>query len=432
MTTLRSWSRLMLLNRFLGNKAAILDSILEVTASRASPGDRVLDVFSGSLAVSMGYKYAGYRVTANDMNRLSETFARAYLLPADLPDIDLEALVGGKRARLLRPDSERTVEQLVGASGFGFLQDSCQRSRYTDLVTLLRHLDLADEDHLPLGMLRSDFYDHYCPDGAHSRFVSSRGVTGRRRYFTDDNARKLDLVMSIIRYWRRKEALSEHLLALCLAVTCYAVEKIANTQGTYHDFIRERWDSRAFKPLTLTPPPLDSALSGIGGHVVAREDSSEFVRRAGHHRVMYVDPPYNFRQYSAYYFLPNFICAYPDIDDLDSYFSEIRFVRGQHPSDNTSSVFCSTHRFLDAMHDLIADADIETVVLSYFTGRNHWSDFDRGRDDTGLCNLERMLRSNTFVKGSLRVTEIPRRNYASYVGYNARDVTELLLLVDKR
>ena len=422
----------MLLNRFLGNKAAILDAVLTVTASRASPGDRVLDIFSGSLAVSMGCKRAGYRVTANDLNRLSETFARAYLLPAGLPAVDLGRLVGSKRSALLRRDAERAVQQLAEAPGFSFLHDASQRSRYTDLVTLLRHLQLADEDHLPTEMLRSDFFDHYCPDGTRSGYVSSRGVSGRRRFFTDENARKLDLVMSIIRYWHREGALSEHLSALCLAITCYAVEKVANTQGTYHDFIRERWDSRAIKPLALTPPPLDDALGGNGGHAVAREDSSEFVRRAGHHRVMYVDPPYNFRQYSAYYFLPNFICAYPEIDDLDAYLSEIEFVRGQHPSNNTSSVFCSAHKFLDAMHDLIANADVETVVLSYFTGRNHWSDFDRGRDDTGLQHLTRMLRSETFVPGSLDVTEVPRRNYASYVGYRARNVTELLLQVDKR
>ena len=114
---------------------------------------------------------------------------------------------------------------------------------------------------------------------------------------------------------------------------------------------------------------------------MALEDSSSFVRNAGSHRVMYVDPPYNFRQYSAYYFLPNFICRFTDISDLDAYLSEIEFVRGQHPCEIRSSVFCSTNRFLDAIHDLIASADAETIVLSYFTGRSHWSDFDRGRDE---------------------------------------------------
>ena len=165
---------------------------------------------------------------------------------------------------------------------------------------------------------------------------------------------------------------------------------------------------------------------------MSREDSSTFVRNAGPHRVLYVDPPYNFRQYSAYYFLPNFICDYPDIVDLDTYLSEIEFVRGQHPSDITTSPFCSATRFLEAMDDLLAAADVESIILSYFTGRNHWSDFDRGRDDTGLEKLTQLLESDIFVPGSIQVIEIPRRNYASYVGYRARDVTELLLIANKR
>src|SRR5712675_2396750 len=46
-------------------------------------------------------------------------------------------------------------------------------------------------------------------------------------------------------------SLSHQMLDTCLAVVCHAVEKVANTQGTYHDFPRTTWDSRALKPLTL-------------------------------------------------------------------------------------------------------------------------------------------------------------------------------------
>ena len=422
----------MLLNRFLGNKAVILDAILDATASRVNPGDRVLDIFSGSLAVSMGYKAAGYRVTANDLNRLSETFARAYLEQSTIPLVDLHGLMGGSRVRFLRREAVRLVRGLIGQPGFMFLSDDSQCRRYIDLVALLRHLEFADEDDVPPNALRTDFYDHYCPEGRLSAYTSTRGSRGYRRFFTAENARRIDLMMSLMRYWRGERALSDHLHEVCLAVICCAVEKVANTQGTYHDFIREGWDSRALKPMALVPPPLDGVLCGVGGHRVARQDSTSFIHDAGPHRVLYVDPPYNFRQYSAYYFLPNFICSMPDIPDLDAYLSELEFVRGQHPSEITSSIFCSTGRFLDALHDLFASADVGTVVLSYFTGRNHWSDFNRGRDDTGLDKLTRLLNAEIFVPGSLTVTEIPRRNYASYGGYRARRVTELLMTADKR
>src|SRR2546426_540522 len=104
----------MLLSRYLGNKAALLDQILSVTATRCRPGDRVLDAFSGSLAVSMAYKRAGYRVSANDINPLSAAFGRAYLENCAVPSCPLDDLVSKRRARVLRDESTARMRALDG------------------------------------------------------------------------------------------------------------------------------------------------------------------------------------------------------------------------------------------------------------------------------------------------------------------------------
>lgn len=423
----------MLLNRYLGNKAALLEPILELTATKCRSGDRVLDIFAGSLAVSMAYKNAGYQVTANDVNLLTTTFGMAYLVNSSVPSFPLEELVTRSRVASLRRQADHEIEESQGREGFEFLNVSEHRSAYRDLVATLMHLQLVEEDELPARFRRSDFFDAYCPEGRFSAFRSSRGSSGRRRFLTAENARRLDLILNQIRYWRSANLLSDWAHSLALAVTCYALEKVANTQGTYHDFPRDIWDSRALKPLTLSPPPLDSVLTGCAsGHSVHQMDSVDFIERAGHHRLMYVDPPYNFRQYTAYYFLPNLVSRYPDLEDPDEYFSSLKFVRGQNPSDDYTSPFCSSRRFLDAMRGLIAAADVDSVLISYFTGRNHWSDFDSTRDDTGLNLLSELLNGDAFVKDSLQIVEVERRNYASYGGYRARRVAELLLLADKR
>ena len=62
-------------------------------------------------------------------------------------------------------------------------------------------------------------------------------------------------------------------------------------------------------------------------------DSLDWVREVPHHKVLYLDPPYNFRQYTAYYFLLNVLARYVDIDDLEAYFAGVRYVRGQNPAD---------------------------------------------------------------------------------------------------
>lgn len=420
----------MLLSRYLGNKAALLDAILDMTAKRCMTGDRVLDIFAGSLAVSMAYKAAGYSVTANDVNGLSAAFGRAYLEPTSIAEFPLDSLVSKRRAAVLRMEAQAQLRSLVGRPGFEFLDGEADRIRYRDLVATLRHLQLVEDDEIAGPYCRTDFFDAYCPEGRYSAFKSSRGSTGRRRFLTAENAHRLDLILSQLRAWRAAALLPEAAHWLCLSVTCHALEKVANTQGTYHDFPRDIWDSRAFKPLTLQPPALDGVLGGAGGHLIGNEDSSTFVSHAGHHRLMYVDPPYNFRQYTAYYFLPNVVCRYPDLEDPETYFAQLAYVRGQNPDDDFSSDFCSAGKFIPAMRSLLAQADVDSVLVSYFTGKNHWSSFDSGRDDTGLKELSTLLTSELFVADSLFVREVQRKNYASYGGYRARDVHELLLLAD--
>jgi adenine-specific DNA methylase len=422
----------MLLSRYLGNKAVLLDQILEATGTRCTPGDRVMDVFSGSLAVAMAYKRAGYRVSANDINPLSGAFGRAYLENCAVPEFPLASLMPARRVRVLRAEADARLNELDGGRGFHFLSDPSNRARYRDLVAGLLHLQFVDEEMLPQGEVRTDFFDAYCPEGRFSQFRSSRGRQGRRRFLTADNARRLDVVMNQLRSWRMNKAIPESAHWMLLAITCHALEKVANTQGTYHDFPRDTWDSRAFKPFTLIPPPLDDVLLGPGGHIVGQEDSIAFAARAGTHRLVYVDPPYNFRQYTAYYFLPNLVVNYPELESPDDYFASLAYVRGQNPADDFTSDFCRATSFIEAMRRLLKTCEAETVLVSYFTGKNHWSAFDSERSDKGLELLSSILQEDVFKPGSLTITEVPRKNYASYGGYRAREVHELLLRADKR
>lgn len=422
----------MLLSRYLGNKAVMLDHILKVTAARCVAGDRIMDAFSGSLAVSMAYKRAGYQVSANDINPLSAAFGRAYLENCSVPEFPLTDLMPMRRVHVLRAEADARLRALGETRGFAFLSDPLNRALYRDLTAGILHLQHVDEDMLRARDLRTDFFDAYCPEGRFSAFRSGRGRQGRRRFLTADNARRLDLVMSQLRSWRSRGAIPEPTHWMLLSLTCHALEKVANTQGTFHDFPRETWDSRAFKPFTLVPPPLDDVLVGPGRHIVGQEDSIAFAARAGAHRLVYVDPPYNFRQYAAYYFLPNLVVRYPDLDCPDDYFASLAYVRGQNPADDFTSDFCSATKFIGAMRKLLKSCDTESVLVSYFTGKNHWSAFDSDRSNTGLELLSALLEEDIFVPGSLRIIEVPRKNYASYGGYRAREVYELLMVADKR
>ncbi|WP_167736461.1 DNA adenine methylase [Nocardioides sp. 1609] len=421
----------------MGNKTAILTPLMDTIAKYADPGDHVVDAFSGSLAVSLGLKNSGYRVTANDINLFSAIFGDAYLIPDEPPITPLADLIPDRTATSTRPDLRREAEaivaNLVGAPGFTFLNKPVWRDRYVDYVAVLTHLQTMTADDLAPEHRRSHFFDTYCEEGANAAFVSSRGTSGRRRFLIPLNAERLDLAINQVRAWFRDDLLDTHLYSLLLAGLVRSIETVSNTQGTFHDFIRTGWDSRSLRPIQFKPLPLDDTLGGPGGHRVGREqDTIEFISDVDHHAVLYLDPPYNFRQYTAYYFLANVICRYPTMPDPDAYFADVRYVRGQNPADDFTSTLCKPRRFIDDMTTLIGRSRSDTVVVSYYTGPNHWGSFDTDPTNVGRQHLTDMLTGDLFESGTLEVVEVPRRNYASYGGFKARDVTELLMIARRR
>lgn len=420
-----------MIERFIGKKSAILKDLLAMVAGYAEPGEHVVDIFSGSMTVSLAFKQAGYRVTANDINLFSAILGQAYLLPDEPPSVDLALLVADPES--LRGEARALLHHLRRNEGYATLANPDHMASYTDTTAAILHLNKVTAADLPARERRTHFFDTYTEAGTYSAFVSSRGRKGRRRFFTPANGQKIDLVMNQLRAWRRADVLPDDAYALLLAATMRAVEKVANTQGTFHDFPREEWDSRALRPIELQAPAPDAFLGTASGHRVGRErDSLEFVSEIDPHAVLYIDPPYNFRQYTAYYFLLNVLCRYPELDDPDDYFAGVTYVRGQNPEDDFVSTFCKPARFIEDMSTLIERAAADAVVISYFTGRNHWSKFDLGPDDTGRDLLCGLLSGNLFEPGTLTIAEIDRRNYASYGGYRARQVQELLLGARKR
>lgn len=422
-----------MLARYLGNKQAIMAPLLQTVAEYCNPGDHVVDIFSGSLAVSLGLKRAGYRVTANDINLFSSTIAEAYLVPSEPPVVRIEDALPVASAAARLKEAKAITSGLVGKEGYAFLLNPDWRARYERFVALQQHLQHITYADLPQSHRRQDFFDAYCEEGSRSSFVSMRGTTGKRRFFSPANARRIDLMLNQLRFWRGAGVVDNQTHALLLSSLIRAVEKVSNTQGTYHDFPRDKWDSRALNALSLAAPMLDDVVVGVGGHSAGREqDSLEYIKSVGEHSLLYLDPPYNFRQYTAYYFLPNVICRYPDIEDLDEYFDNLAFVRGQNPDDDFTSSFCKPSSFIDDLRTMITRARCETVMISYFNGANHWSKFDSGPNDIGQTLLEELLSEDLFEPSSLAVKSVPRMNYASYGGFKARSVNELIMTAKLR
>jgi adenine-specific DNA methylase len=388
-----------LIQRYLGNKSTIADDIVTVIRRLAEPGDVVFDAFSGSLAASFAMRQAGLSVIVNDINHFSWLFATAFM--------------GGSQPFAPNGRWANTTER---RQQWHALADN--------LIAPIRVGEDID--------FRTDIFDHYCEAGTLSAFESARGRSGRRRFFSAENAVTIDRALSRLRGWWRTGQIDQRTRCVLAAMLITGVEKVSNTQGTYHDFPREFTDSRALRPLRITVPPDEIFIGPISPMIGREMDSLEFAKTAPLHRVLYLDPPYNFRQYTSYYFMLNMLSKHAEIDDLDAYFAGVEFVRGQNMVDDFKSSFCSKSAFIPSLKTLIERAQTDYVVISYFDGRNHWGSFKSDQaDSAGRETMELFLDSDLFEPGTASCIPIERLNYQSYGGFKAKTVSEFLFTARK-
>jgi adenine-specific DNA methylase len=419
------------IQRYLGNKNSIIESILKEVRSVCNQGDWVCDIFSGTLSVSMALKRNGYRVISNDINKFSYSFGVSYLVNNNIPPINFDSLqVDEKKFSVGVND---TLLNLKDKDGFSFLANRKSYLAYKKVATLLNYLNHLTTSELPKKFRNSFFFDTYTPEGKNSYFKSLRGTTGRRQFFTSENGKRIDLILNKILQWKRNDLLSEVLYSMLVSIVAESIEKISNTQGTFHDFPRDIFDSRALKKLFLRLPPLDDVLSTKQKHIVGRErDSLEFIKEVRPHKLIYIDPPYNFRQYTSYYFMLNLICDYCEMHSPKDYFSKIEFVRGQNLEKDFKSTFCQNGLFIPSMEKLITDAKTEYVLMSYFNGRNHTNNKIPRKNENGIDKIETFFKSKLFIPGSFQMKPIKRMNYQSFNGHKAQELNEYLFIAKKK
>lgn len=395
----------------------------------ADKEDLVCDIFSGSVAVAFELKKQGYRVACNDINLFSYFYGKHLIEQCSIPAIQLEDFIETADADKYKAEAELRCNDLsLNTDGFLFLNSKKNKEQYLKLLTLLLYLQNISKSQISKKFQNSFIYDTYTEEGNNSKFVSLRGTGGSRKFFTPENGKKIDNILNKIREWKLNGLLNDGYLYYTLICTLIdSVEKVSNTQGTYHDFPRDVYDSRALQKLTLRPPGFDGIIAKKLKHIIGKEeDSLLFIQRVPKHKVLYLDPPYNFRQYTSYYFLPNILCRYCEIENLEDYFSKVNYVRGQNMEDDFTSTFCKKSQFIDSVRNLITSASCDHVLLSYFDGRNHWNNSAEQDENKGFEVINKLFSEDLFQADKSFHTPVKRLNYQSYGGCQAKVVNELI------
>ena len=121
----------------------------------------------------------------------------------------------------------------------------------------------------------------------------------QRMFFTVDNAVRIAGAWDEIRRWDNNGWLSTSERAHLVASFIDAVDACANTAGTYYAHLKH-WDRKALRPFSLSLLPVSK---GLPRGEALRGDALDTLR-GREFDLLYLDPPYNDRDYARYYHLP--------------------------------------------------------------------------------------------------------------------------------
>ncbi|MDR3244276.1 MAG: DNA adenine methylase [Elusimicrobiota bacterium] len=139
-------------------------------------------------------------------------------------------------------------------------------------------------------------YNNYC-----------MGSGGKRQYFSDSNGKKIDAVRKQIDIWFKNKEINNNMYFFLLSCLLEAVDKVANTASVYGAFLKNL-KKTALKDLILKPALFDI---NANTHKVFQADSNDLINKISGD-ILYLDPPYNERQYGANYHLLNTVAKYDD------------------------------------------------------------------------------------------------------------------------
>ena len=320
--------------RFIGNKENLIAKIygfmcecgvvdFSVLAKSTKPlhsgnPQRIFDMFSGSASAGRFFKTQGFEVTSCDLLYFSYCLQMAYLANNNAPSFSglSEILREVKTQNLLNP------------------------TPYQKIIALLNALDSK----------KGFIYHNYAPSGS-----KANNAPQPRMYFSDENAQKIDAIRAQIQAWKEEGKITQNEYFILLATLLESLSLFANVAGVYAAFCKV-WDKRALKPFALKEIALlrsqveHFCFCGNCLEILANHNGTPF-------DILYLDPPYNHRQYAPNYHLLETIAKY------DS--PRISGVAGLRAWQEAKSNFCSAKLAPLELGKIAQSPHYKALVLSY-------------------------------------------------------------------
>lgn len=288
---------------YIGSKLSLIDFLkqsinktLENNNETRCANEMVFaDLFAGTGVVGCAFKQNGYSIIANDIQYYSYVINKHLIENNETLNIDkCNAIIN-------------ELNNIVGIEGF--------------------------------------IYNNYCLEGTVNKEI-------QRMYFSEFNAKKCDAIRTAIEEKHTSNLINDNEYFFLLGSLINSIDKYANTASVYGAFLKQIKKS-AQKKMILEPLPI---IEGQANYQVYNEDINELVKKISGD-ILYLDPPYNARQYCTNYHLLETIARYDN--------PVIYGKTGLREYSLQKSLFCTSSKVEQVFSELIKNAKFKYIFLSY-------------------------------------------------------------------
>jgi adenine-specific DNA-methyltransferase len=340
--------------RFIGGKSLMLDNIISVISDHTSNINTVADIFSGSGIVSAFFKKQGFKVVANDMMYFSYILNRGNVCLNKQPSF--------KNLTMKNP---------------------------------LKYLNSIEIQNTYFSTEKCFIYNNYSPN-----------ENCNRMYFQTKNAIKIDIIRLTIEAWHKKNLINDDEYFYLLASLISAIPYVSNITGIYAAYLKT-WDIRTYNDLMLKDIEITESAQE---HTAFNMDANELVKSI-YADLVYIDPPYNERQY-----LPN----YHVLETVAKYdYPEIKGITGMRDYSTEKSKYCRRNEVKATFEDLIKNTNSRYILISY--------------NNEGILSTAELteILQRYSKKGTFKLFEYAYRRYKNKIPNNASGLKEQIYFIEK-
>ncbi|HED38784.1 MAG TPA: modification methylase [Ignavibacteria bacterium] len=297
---------------YIGSKLSLLEFLDEsINKVVDKDCDTFCDLFAGTGIVGRYFKRKGYKIVANDIQYYSYVLNRHYI---------------GNHKELTFSKLSKEIHELAK------IKTENRKNFVCDYLSNLKGK-------------KGFIYKNYCLTG-------TKDKNEQRQYFSDENGMRCDAIRQKIENWKKEKLISDDEYYFLITSLVESIDKYANTASVYGAFLK-KLKKPAQNSLILKPAEL---IINDQDHEVFNDDINEMAKKVNGD-ILYLDPPYNQRQYATNYHLLETIAKYDN--------PKIHGKTGLRDYQHQKSMYCSRPQVKKVFKDLILKANVKYIFLSY-------------------------------------------------------------------